>query len=1130
ETVGPFVGTVFDTAGKPVAGTKIWLLRGDYLEGFHAVVETTADEKGKFRLEAIQRGGPSRHPDEIQMIARDPSGRIGGQVHHSRPTSKSPSNPFAGIRIILQEVKEYRGRLVDAAGHPIPNATIRPNLWMGEHEEEGQHIQELIFFSDGLSRELAAKTDTDGYYQLRGVPANGRLDVRIETQDFGRPGARFMLKRPMTVALARPGNVRGSVTCEQDPGAVAGIKIRMHSAPERGEQADWLVYSLAKGVTGKDGSFRFTGVSPGTCTFEPMFPDTFHYYVENPRPTKVKTGETTRVSLTLKPTVKLQGKVVEEKTGKGIKNVHVYIYFQDEKGSGGRTSQATTDAQGAFTLHVRPGKAQLNTWHHAGPNVQSPWESSRIAIDVEKDVTLPPIRLKKLKSLEGLVVDKLGKPVAGAKIFGTSLNMGDSFYPGRDIISDKDGKFTLMGVGPNSRLSIRARTKNAVAEPVNVNVKESKAPIRLVVDEKTSCTVQGTVVDEAGQPVANADVTLIISLWFGHFGTSSPCDSCKTDASGRFEIGGLWAGDKYDVRVAAKGFEKRGTREIKGKAGGVLDFGKIVLASTSGVVQGKVLDSSGKPLAGARVFNVGDGAEPLETVSDTAGAFRLTGFRKGTVYVFAEKDGYRFAGARTFSGATDAVVTMPRNEESMPKRPAPAAANDAEAKLKATRKLLTLLSAATDKNVKQQALRQLAALDAKQAPKDGKAQATKKPSRPRKKSLFEVAKEDVDEALSLVSRNPNQAYRQLKDLARRFTRSDREKALRFTSEAIVRARSMDDPDRVSALAELGVLASQLGEKEAGEKLAREATGMAAKWKLTERREWQMADVAKTVAKIDPSLALELAEKIEKKSRGSCLAGIVVKLDDLEKAESVLKDIDGWQAGDARGRLAYRIAATRPAEAIRLVENMPSDYGREDFTKAAAFGWLATAIAPKDPKLAHSLIDRAFAIHLHPSDSSQYMAGERAAQPALLAIQADMAGYPDMQSVIHRALASRPTMKNAWNPVAVKDSYIAMALFFALVDRPVAKEMLQAVEPESDAIGSGCCGIGIRDWLKAWALVDPSHAAELIERRLAAAKDRNEKQSTWYAAQEVLELWGLDRKQAVKRLMRDYNNVFSPYER
>ena len=111
---------------------------------------------------------------------------------------------------------------------------------------------------------------------------------------------------------------------------------------------------------------------------------------------------------------------------------------------------------------------------------------------------------------------------------------------------------------------------------------------------------------------------------------------------------------------------------------------------------------------------------------------------------------------------------------------------------------------------------------------------------------------------------------------------------------------------------------------------------------------------------------------------------------------------------------------RPRPSASWKTFRPTD-GNEELTKAAAFGWLATAIAPKDPALAHSLIDRAFAIYLHPSDRSQHLYGGAIVprKPPCWRIKPRLAGYPDMESAIYRVLAMRPTTKDAWSPVAVQ---------------------------------------------------------------------------------------------------------------
>ena len=298
KTFGPFAGTVLDSADKAVAGAKVWLLRGDYLGGFAAVAEATADGKGHFKIGAMKWNSSPDNPLSTEFIARDSQGRIGGQDRHYRPASESNrQNPFAGIGITLQEVKEYRSRLTDAAGRPIAKATIRPNVWTYQHEEDGRHTQDLIFFSDDLGRELTAVTGGDGRFLLHGMPRVGKIGVQIDSRDFGKPRASLNLEQSVTVALARPGNIRGSTVCDKDREAVAGMRIRMYlAAAVRGDRSDSFVYYVGNGITQKDGSFLFADVPPGTYTLEPRLPAFSPYYVANVRPVKVKSGETASVS------------------------------------------------------------------------------------------------------------------------------------------------------------------------------------------------------------------------------------------------------------------------------------------------------------------------------------------------------------------------------------------------------------------------------------------------------------------------------------------------------------------------------------------------------------------------------------------------------------------------------------------------------------------------------------------------------------------------------------------------------------------------------------------------------------------------------------------------------------------
>jgi hypothetical protein len=286
--------------------------------------------------------------------------------------------------------------------------------------------------------------------------------------------------------------------------------------------------------------------------------------------------------------------------------------------------------------------------------------------------------------------------------------------------------------------------------------------------------------------------------------------------------------------------------------------------------------------------------------------------------------------------------------------------------------------------------------------------------------------------------------------------------------------------------------------------------------------------AVSVAVNNPPQALALAERLPKKDeRDRCRANVAAAMDDLAKAEEILKSIEPWPARRARARLAYRIAPTRPAEAIRLIETMSSNDGNENAAKAQAFGWLAVAIAPHDRAQSHRLIDRAFATYLKPGERSYGGYGGSAARAALLTVLARQIGYPDLQSAEYRVLALRPTGRDVWSPAGVQETTVMIALFLGLIDPPAAKGLLQSVEAASDVIGTGGSGIGRRDWLVAWALTDPEHAVELATRELATAKNAQAKQNAFYTVTETVQLLLTAPGERLKHISQNKPDMASP---
>lgn len=1133
KSLGPFSGTVVDAAGKPVAGATVWLLSDDFLDA-KAFEETRSDQEGRFQFAEKKwdltgrRGGP-------EITARDMQGRIGGQVRErvASPT-EAPANPYQNIKVKLQEVKECQGRLVDESNHPIAKAKIRPTMWSWERREEN-FMQDLIFLPANLTNEMAVETDADGRFTLAGIPTVGRIVTSIDSEEFGEPRVGWKTDKTLTFKLKRAGTLQGKLICAQDAKAAAGIKIEVREKMERGDmmEADsWISY-FNEFTTDTDGGFRLDKVPQGSYTLMAQLPEDFPYYLDQANSFEVKAGSTAMVSLKLQPAFKVQGKIVDGETGTGIAGARVYLDFLEERSRGSTVNPATTDAEGSFSLFAHPGKARINVFQLPDQYL-SPSNSPRqqpMTIDIKEHMTLDPMRIDRAQFLEGIVVDKAGNPVADAEIRATDTDYGVSLH---DIIrSDAVGKFTVKKISPKKTLIVRVRTKTAMAEPMNVVPADLKEPLRVVVDEKGAFTLRATVVDEAGKPIPQADVGLTSHWSWGGGGLSFQSHTCKTDEAGKFEFGGLWPGDGYTIRVSLKGYEKVGTPQVNAKPGEVHDFGRLVLFAASGAVAGVVLDSSSQPVANVRVFNSGDGPEPIETTTDGSGKFRLEGFRRGRVFLFADKDGYRFTALRTTTDSSDAVMKLLRSAEPVPPLSISPQASISDAEKQCARALLEKLHETADDRLKSWAEKKIDQMDREKSAKTENAAPTPSKENP----LYKIAAEDVDEALSQIPKADYPAYTALKDLAKHFAVSDPDKSQRFVAEAVVHVRNFDQPQRTMELARMGALASRLGNKEGGKKIALEAADMADKWGVTDRNRYDLSRAARWIAVCDPSRALAIVKKFPENEQGRYTAEMAGTLDDVAQAEAILKSCDqginSWYSNRARVQLACRIALKQPEEAVRIVDNLAST-GRDDEEKAKAYGWLALLIAPKNQKMANDLIDRAFKIYLTPS--SEYSMGNeggRPAQAAVLAVTAQQIGYPDLESAINRALATRPTTGGKGNrfdgPGRVLESSTMLAMFLALIDRDSAKQVLQSIEPQSDSIGSGFSGVGREEWFKAWALVDPQHARELVEKELAADKDANASQRLESDISSIIELWLTAPGNRLKNISQRYRQLFRPDE-
>jgi hypothetical protein len=128
-------------------------------------------------------------------------------------------------------------------------------------------------------------------------------------------------------------------------------------------------------------------------------------------------------------------------------------------------------------------------------------------------------------------------------------------------------------------------------------------------------------------------------------------------ADGRFKIDCLGEAVSYGLTCQA---EKRGSMNdynIEGKAGKTIDKGDIVLAVADRFIEGKIIDTTGAPIAGVDVGGNGESQpENLRATTDKDGKYRLGPLSVGRLFIYCNKQGYSH-------GQNDVQVIKGQNEQ-----------------------------------------------------------------------------------------------------------------------------------------------------------------------------------------------------------------------------------------------------------------------------------------------------------------------------------------------------------------------------------------------------------------------------------------------------------------------------------
>lgn len=251
------------------------------------------------------------------------------------------------------------------------------------------------------------------------------------------------------------------------------------------------------------------------------------------------------------------------------------------------------------------------------------------AVELEAPTLDEPLTfvLRKQAPLSGIVVDDLGRPVAGARLEFSAVERSAS--PGVFETYD-DGTFDMPWINPDHTfivdVSAAGHTNRRIAGV------RPQSGLRLVLDRRGE--VLGRVINTQGEPVSNIRIAWLsprLPPAFEDYQREQMAWKALVAPDGGFTLTDVDAG-AIDLYVAAEGYERPEAIRFEIPPGGRSAL-KVIRLSAARSIAGRIVSSDGQPIRGATVSWLLDSSlgfpggreTPTKSDTDNAGQFTLRG-------------------------------------------------------------------------------------------------------------------------------------------------------------------------------------------------------------------------------------------------------------------------------------------------------------------------------------------------------------------------------------------------------------------------------------------------------------------------------------------------------------------------
>ena len=658
-------GTLVDERSAPAADVEVVLrpYPSDYEVGLdllgapdalpEAVDRTRSGADGSYSVSASLAG-----PYRLEIEPTTPS----NQPAPAQPVVIGSLMPLQASRIAetieVPNRHQVAVRVLDIDGRPVEGALVvaHPTLWVSPRYLRAmtQMVRDVNAgnFSLPQTQQVlptyhpsASRTDPEGiarfamptedanvlvsapgFVQGRAKTASGRAAFRLERDAGIRLRVRGPNGRPAPGVLIRtpdiPRNTDASSVLRMlgTPGALGTPTTPLAVTDDNGE-------AVVRRPVGSETTWELLGADHSFARVS----------VPVAKQGAPSPGEQV-VDVRLDPPLRVPGRVVDTASGLPIDGAAIWV--QASPGD-----SVFSDPTGAFDLTTKSAVTATRLQVTADGYIPE-------RTDVPASEALNPaevrIGLRPVAPIRGVVTDSSGRPVGGAKIRAEPRGSGVaavSMLASAPVTSAADGSFQVAEAtyGYAYRLTTRAPGyANALLDLPPLEPGLAAQPVHLVLNKGRA--VLGTVVDTEGDPVAEAQVSLLWPLDPSDFRSrlEMPAAAAATDDQGSFVFPAAGPGE-YEVRVSHADFADRPLSTVDVPAGeSEFDLGDLTLVAGA-TIHGIVTGVDGEPVARAAIQALERnriGAAARTATTDADGRFRLYGFSSDLADLGVRAAGY----------------------------------------------------------------------------------------------------------------------------------------------------------------------------------------------------------------------------------------------------------------------------------------------------------------------------------------------------------------------------------------------------------------------------------------------------------------------------------------------------------